>query len=610
MNKILYLAQLCVLTFVLSCSTPNSIVSTNQITDTTQVANKALSSQNIQDVNAPSSTTGVLWKYWYRDFDKDGFGANTVDAKNPLYKKKQPIGYIDRSGDCNDSNSLITSPIKYFMDNDKDGFGGEISTELCTLEPGKDFSSNSLDCNDFNSEINPNKIEVWNGLDDNCNTLIDEGLTPPGIVITSTKSLIPEYMGAGGSSQLFGNPNNNPDSQSFLDLVNGFKFSSYTGAVEGHESEYSHFKLPYGTKGSGYNPPLPCDPRPMNGELCKTYPQDFFISWLSLLHKTNTKGVYVANIQSGSLEDIYYYVDQFPNQASYVIALGLESSSSQYPVLNSKTYVIKYYDWINSIQSKYPEKKFYFLADIPEVKLNNGKYSPWIQDFLNYKPLDSTKVSIRQYYHGFNQYGNLTGDAAKDSSIYTKGVLQFPKTIDATELAFKGCPIYVAQFSTDVPAYISGTPIHWRCVDMFYYMRAYNVMIDRNTSGDSKFIGSSVIGIKLMFNSLNYKWLGVFNNMYSQPRYSCTVTHNLGSQVDMQAGVKVLDSKYSILIQNRSGNEIALPEYFLVDGKYEKPTYSYSQGVICATLSSTTGVDYNPLINLKLPPFGIVYLEF
>src|SRR5438270_2300123 len=61
----------------------------------------------------------------------------------------------DGSG-SNDSGSV---PIK--DDSDSDG-----------------FSAAEGDCNDNNADINPAKTDVANGIDDNCNGVVDEGTTP------------------------------------------------------------------------------------------------------------------------------------------------------------------------------------------------------------------------------------------------------------------------------------------------------------------------------------------------------------------------------------------------------------------------------------------------
>ncbi|NUN14875.1 MAG: hypothetical protein HUU55_14700, partial [Myxococcales bacterium] len=66
----------------------------------------------------------------------------------------------------------------WFVDADGDGFGGELPPQcLCVTSPG--LSIKGGDCNDGSVEISPISQEMCNGLDDNCDTVIDEGCGVP-----------------------------------------------------------------------------------------------------------------------------------------------------------------------------------------------------------------------------------------------------------------------------------------------------------------------------------------------------------------------------------------------------------------------------------------------
>jgi hypothetical protein len=80
------------------------------------------------------------------------------------------------------------SPLRFYLDNvyfsddtvyadvDGDGFGDLTSTTIGS-QPG--YVSNSLDCNDANPSINPNALDVcYDGIDNDCNGIIDNGCTP------------------------------------------------------------------------------------------------------------------------------------------------------------------------------------------------------------------------------------------------------------------------------------------------------------------------------------------------------------------------------------------------------------------------------------------------
>ena len=76
----------------------------------------------------------------------------------------------------------INASSVYYADADSDGYGNaSSSTNACSQPVG--YVSNSTDCNDSNSSVNPAATEVANGIDDNCNGTVDEGTTPsaPGV---------------------------------------------------------------------------------------------------------------------------------------------------------------------------------------------------------------------------------------------------------------------------------------------------------------------------------------------------------------------------------------------------------------------------------------------
>ncbi|MCZ7546790.1 MAG: putative metal-binding motif-containing protein [Anaerolineae bacterium] len=123
---------------------------------------------------------------FYVDSDGDGFGnpADTVTAC------VAPDGYVTNGNDCDDSNAAINPgqpevcnglvdegvTITLYRDADGDGYGNpDVSIQACTT--GNGYVTNADDCDDSNAAINPGQPEVCNGLDDNCNGLVDEGVT-------------------------------------------------------------------------------------------------------------------------------------------------------------------------------------------------------------------------------------------------------------------------------------------------------------------------------------------------------------------------------------------------------------------------------------------------
>jgi hypothetical protein len=80
----------------------------------------------------------------------------------------------------------LTNGYSYFVDADGDGYGSTTVVQLCAATAPSGYATNNTDCDDnFVSSVS----EVANGIDDNCNGLIDEGITPPVPTVTSPINL-------------------------------------------------------------------------------------------------------------------------------------------------------------------------------------------------------------------------------------------------------------------------------------------------------------------------------------------------------------------------------------------------------------------------------------
>ena len=79
--------------------------------------------------------------------------------------------------DDNCSNQIDEGLLStYYADTDVDGYGDAGSSVQACSQPAGYVTTNT-DCNDSNAAVNPGATEVCNGVDDNCNNQIDEGLT-------------------------------------------------------------------------------------------------------------------------------------------------------------------------------------------------------------------------------------------------------------------------------------------------------------------------------------------------------------------------------------------------------------------------------------------------
>ncbi len=111
----------------------------------------------------------------FADGDGDGYASdvdcNDADATiNP--GATEVCNGIDENCDGNVDEGVLTT---FYADADGDGYGDAGATTLaCDVPEG--YVTDATDCNDADASVNPAATEVCNGVDDNCDGNIDEGV--------------------------------------------------------------------------------------------------------------------------------------------------------------------------------------------------------------------------------------------------------------------------------------------------------------------------------------------------------------------------------------------------------------------------------------------------
>ena len=142
---------------------------------------------------------------WYPDVDGDTFGSATVAGVRAC--ASPAVGYVNTHSDCDDANGAVhpgaieacnsiddnctggidegLTAYGLYPDCDRDGYGvGALPITSCVPVAGPAAcpaggwaTVADQDCNDASAAVHPGAAETCNRVDDNCNGVVDEGVT-------------------------------------------------------------------------------------------------------------------------------------------------------------------------------------------------------------------------------------------------------------------------------------------------------------------------------------------------------------------------------------------------------------------------------------------------
>ena len=157
-------------TALVACTQPEGYVAVDgdcDASNNTIYPGAAESCNDVDDNCDGSVDEGAAGGPWYADADEDGFGDPTVQSD----ACEVPVGYSADGTDCDDANDRVNPSGEEVdcadpTDYNCDGFSGAADSD------GDSFAA-CEECDDGDASVNPDAIEVCDGVDNDCDRTAD-----------------------------------------------------------------------------------------------------------------------------------------------------------------------------------------------------------------------------------------------------------------------------------------------------------------------------------------------------------------------------------------------------------------------------------------------------
>jgi hypothetical protein len=399
-------------------------------------------------------------------------------------------------------------------------------------------------------------------------------------------------------------------SESYLAFLKEMNFTSlqYSG---GSTSDFDHVIVGdtfiTGGKGDGYNiREEDCKQRGqeisavLDGVGAMRFGKDFFNEYCALLHELSIPGDIIANVQSGTIEELLWKIER--SRAQRVI-FGMEQSlgSNEQDFPDGNAYKQKVGAWIAQVNKKFPLVKI--VIDAAPVFADKPRAVQWNRQIAEL-PADEVRL-----YLWDKDLAQWSDDAGKNSQVmddvFENTILQW---LELAQKQFPGRKVSVWQWGIKNKSAIANTMA--ACI---YIGRYYEFMINYNRQHDDYIAFASFMSLK----SLSRNDGELSNHAYALEAAGKLFSGN--KQVDEIAitgmpdvsGVACHDNgKFTLLLINESPAEYRAIS-LSADGKSMAPK-SYSVMTVSAESpgSTSVGVTNEDASSLSLRPYSLTVVEF
>jgi len=402
-------------------------------------------------------------------------------------------------------------------------------------------------------------------------------------------------------------------SDPYFSFIKSFNFTSLQ-YVGGSTTDHDHVIIGdtriTGGKGDGYNVNQ-ADVR-ARGEDFNTldagadkvhFGKDFFNEYCALLNKLGITGDIVANVQVGTLDELYWKIDQ--SHARRVM-FGQEQDlvSNEHVFPNGNSYKQKVTPWIEQVKKKYPSIQT--VIDAAPVYRPNERFSSW-NNALKDMPGDEVRVYLWDI-DALKWQPDANQNLAAMDEVFN---VTFPGWFTRIRKVYPDKKIAVCQWGIKAKSEVANSML--ACI---YIGKFYKFMIDYNKAHNNYISYASWMTIK----SLNRN--GETAN-HALPLRACGKLFYGNKRVlDLDvngingvSGVACDDpdasgGKYTLLLINETGNEVSLSNITVNDAPVQGKKFTVTS-VNAASLSSmSVSMDTKTYSSLSLHPYSVNVVEF